>query len=125
VNFIYVIILGLIAGIAKAGRDTIAHHWDSSIFNEIRHAGWRKWFMSWYLNKPDHPIWFLWDGWHCFDTLEKACYLSIILLTATKRFETNSLIATNWSLVIVVALGAIVGFNLCYHWIFIHREENS
>jgi len=121
VNFSYVIILAFLAGIAKAGRDTIAHHWDRSIFFRIDSDFWRNWFLSFWQDKPHHPIWFLWDGWHFFDTLEKVCYFAIILLTLTK--PTMFPMAGIWSISLIAGM-VMVGFNLFYHWIFIRRENS-
>ncbi len=109
---IAITILAVIAGIAKAGRDTISHHFYQSIFNCTNFPALRKWFLSDWEDKPSHPVWFLWDGWHCFDTLEKVCYLAIVLL-----------VATNWSLVALIAGGVIVGFILFYESIFLTRKR--
>ena len=121
-NFLYVVILALFAGIAKAGRDTIAHHWDGSIFDRIRSNFWRNWFLSFWQDKPSHPIWFLWDGWHFFDTLEKVCYLSIVLLTATKPIIFP--MAGIWYIALIAGM-VMVGFNLFYHWIFLTRRHEG
>ena len=122
VNFSYVIILAFLAGIAKAGRDTITHHWDRSIFFRIDSDFWRNWFLSFWQDKPSHPIWFLWDGWHFFDTLEKVCYLSIVLLTATKPIIFP--MAGIWYIAIIAGI-VMIGFNLFYHWIFLTRSHEG
>lgn len=61
--------LGVLAGTAKAGRDTIAHHFPGSIFGAIENVKIRKWFESDYNDRPNH--WFspIWDGWHFFDSI--------------------------------------------------------
>jgi len=122
VNFTYVIILAFLAGIAKAGRDTITHHWDRSIFFRIDSDFWRNWFLSFWQDKPSHPIWFLWDGWHFFDTLEKVCYLWIVLLTATKPIIFP--MAGIWYIAIIAGM-VMIGFNLFYHWIFLTRRHEG
>ena len=122
VNFSYVIILAFLAGIAKAGRDTITYHWDRSIFFRIDSDFWRNWFLSFWQDKPDHYFWFLWDGWHFFDTLEKVCYLSIVLLTATKPIIFP--MAGIWSIAIIAGT-VMIRFNLFYHWIFLTRRHEG
>ena len=74
--FIIFLVLCFAAGVSKAFRDTIKHHWLDSwisvplnidLFNWL-HSDWeytrrRQKKLGWYL-------WFAWDGWHFFDTLQ-------------------------------------------------------
>jgi len=105
-----IFILIFLAGVFNAVQDTIAHHFESSIFNRIKSERWKRWFKSDWQDKPSHPFWFLWDAWHFFKTLERICYLIIIFL-----------ITGNW----FVALGCLVflgfGFNLFYHHFLIRK----
>ena len=118
---IFVLIFALFAGMAKAGRDTIAHHWHDSVFFQIRSEFWFKWFRSAWTDKPNHPVWFLWDGWHFFDTLEKLCYFSIVLLMSTKCLPSIFPLWAIWVIVAGCAAMAGVGFYLFYWKVFYRK----
>jgi hypothetical protein len=68
-DLVMVVLFGFLAGVGKAGRDTIAHHWERSVFFRIKSVFWFRWFSSDWRLRPSHPFWFLWDGWHGFDSL--------------------------------------------------------
>lgn len=108
---IYLIIF--LAGIFNAIQDTIRHHWDTSIFTRIKSLFWFRWFRSDWRDKPKHSIWFLWDAWHFFKSLERICYLTIIFLLSGNWFITFGCL---------VCLG--IGFNLFYHHLLIYRKNN-
>ena len=57
-SWIGIIVLGILGGIGKAIRDTIAFNWDKSIFNKIKNDRLRRWFQS-TGDRPHHIIWFL------------------------------------------------------------------
>lgn len=59
----------ILAGTAKAIRDTIDFHFERSIFNQIKNEKIRLWFESDWRRRPDHIFFFLWDGWHCSESL--------------------------------------------------------
>ena len=113
VVMVEIITLFFLAGMFNAAQDTIVHHWDTSIFARIKSEGWRTWFKSHWRDKPSHKIWFLWDAWHCFKSLEKLCYVLIVY------FNLGLTIA----FISVVALG--LGFNLFYEKILINHCRNN
>ena len=80
-NWIGIIVLGILGGIGKAIRDTIAFKWDDSVFNKIKNDRWRRWFQS-TGDRPNHLIWFLWDGWHFGDTLSYTALLAAMFFVA-------------------------------------------
>ena len=108
-NWIVLLFLMIIAGIGKAMRDTISFHWDRSVFSKIKNERWRRWFESDMNRRPDHPIWFLWDGWHFGDTLS---YVGIFLAII--------FVITWWQVIMCAALFGIL-FQLFYQIIFLAR----
>ena len=66
-----VIVIGIIAGMFKAMRDEIAHHWYKSTFRFIQDDFWREWFKSDWRRKDGKRFVNLYimffDGWHCGD----------------------------------------------------------
>ena len=103
--WIGVSVLGMLGGIGKAMRDTIAFNWDISIFKKIKNERLRRWFQS-SGDRPDHIIWFLWDGWHFGDTLSYIALLAAMFLVSI------------WFQIILCAIlfGSI--FQLFFHVIF-------
>jgi hypothetical protein len=60
-------ILGALYGFFKAMRDTLAHHFYTSIFARCKKPKWYKWFQSDWRDRPKHCFSPLWDGWHFSD----------------------------------------------------------
>jgi len=112
-QFLAMIIFALIflAGTCNAIQDTIAHHWDTSIFARIRSDFWRRWFQSDWRNRPGHPIWFLWDAWHCFKMIEKLCYILII-----------QILIKDWFFTLLCAGLLGLTFNAFYKYILIRKS---
>lgn len=104
-----VIILGFLGGIAKAMRDTIAHHFERSVFSGFS-GFWFKWFLSYPGNKPTHPIWFLWDGWHFADNFQILMFLLAISS------------GLNWLDAIVFGICFGLAFRVFYHHLFLNKE---
>jgi len=77
-SWVVVVMLAIVTGISKACRDTIDFHWDYSVFILIKNKKLREWLRSDWTNKPDHLFWFMWDGWHFFDTLTIAGCLALL-----------------------------------------------
>jgi hypothetical protein len=109
-SWLAMIVLGALGGIGKAIRDTIAFNWTQSIFNRIKNDRLRRWFQS-TGERPNHLIWFLWDGWHFGDTLSYASLLTAMFFVAI------------WHQIPVCAVmfGAI--FQLFFHWFFLSKEK--
>ena len=105
-----IILFAFLAGICKAIRDTVAHHWEISIFAGIKSKVIRNWFQSDYKNKPRHVIWFLWDAWHFSDTLSYVAFIPIILL------------ADQWHEIAIVLCAFYLAFNLFYSEILISKD---
>lgn len=105
-SWIGIIVLGILGGIGKAIRDIISFHWDESIFSKIKNEKLRRWFQS-TGDRPNHLIWFLWDGWHFGDTFSYTSLLAAMFFVSS------------WYQIPVCA--AIMGcsFQLFYHVIFI------
>lgn len=80
VNLVILVGLTGLAGFAKAIRDTIAHHWERSVFNFISNEFLREWMRSDWRNRPHHCIWFIWDGWHFAESILYASLFSMMLL---------------------------------------------
>ena len=105
------LILAFIAGVCgKAFRDTIAHHYDRSIFKSLD----CKWIESDWRNKPQYPNWRyfippLWDGWHFGD------FVSVVGLAIS--------IYLNPALIIYSLIMFYTSFTLFYHYIFIKKEK--
>jgi len=76
--WISLIILGILAGIGKGLRDTIAFNWAGSVLKNIKNEKIRNWFES-KAEHPSHIIWFLWDGWHFGDTLSYSALLAAMI----------------------------------------------
>jgi hypothetical protein len=108
-NLVYIILLGFAAGTSKAVRDTVAHHWSRSIFSRIRSRRWNIWFASKWELRPDHPVWFLWDAWHFFDSLEILCLIF-----------SGVWISNYWGLICVLIMVGI-GFEICYKRLFLSK----
>jgi len=114
--------IGLLAGAMKALRDTIAHHWDRSIFSKIKNDKIRKWFESKYENRPKLPeiLSFLWDGWHFGDFFSYALLfigMGIFCLLFNILFILN---------IILCIIGFISGFQVCYKVLFLSESwEND
>ena len=104
-NWIGIIVLGILGGIGKAIRDTIAFNWDESVFKKIKNDRLRIWFQS-TGNRPNHIVWFLWDGWHFGDTLSYTAILAAMFFVSI------------WYQIPVCA--ALVGatFQLFFHIVF-------
>jgi len=104
-SWIGIIVLGIVGGIGKAMRDTIVFNCDKSIFNKIKNDRLRCWFQS-TGDRPNHIIWFLWDGWHFGDTLSYTAILAAMFFVSI------------WYQVILCAVlfGGI--FQLFFHIIF-------
>lgn len=81
-NWLALIVLGLLAGVGKGLRDTIAFNWTGSIFRKIKNKKLRDWLES-TGERPSHIIWFLWDGWHFGDTLSYAALLAAMFFAAS------------------------------------------
>lgn len=109
-SWLAVIVLAALGGIGKAMRDTIAFNWATSIFNKIKNERLRRWFQS-TGKKPNHLIWFLWDGWHFGDTLSYVSLLTALFFIAI------------WYQVPVCA--ALFGgiFQLFFHVVFLSKAE--
>jgi len=109
-SWLGIIVLGALGGIGKAMRDTISFNWNLSIFNKIKNDRLRRWFQS-KSARPNHLIWFLWDGWHFGDTLSYAALLAAMFFVST------------WLQVAVCA--ALVGgiFQLFFHVVFLGKGD--
>lgn len=105
-----IILFAFLAGICKASRDTIAHHWKVSIFAKIKSNVIRNWLKSDWDKKPNHFIWFLWDGWHFFDTFS---YLSFVPIIRT---------AKEWYEIAIVLCCFFLALNLFYSEILISKD---
>ena len=110
-NLIWIMVLSMLAGIGKGTANTIAHHFYKSIFANIKSEFWLKWFQSSWLDRPNHPIWFLWDGWHFFDTLSYFVYLPLCLLV------------TDWLQLIEIVAFRWLMFHLLYNYLLISDKE--
>ena len=113
IETIIIAILAILAGLGKAVRDTIAHHWGKCIFSKIKNELWFKWFRSDWRDKPNHPIWFLWDAWHCFDSLSYVVYLPILFL-----FD-------GWFHLVVIVIFRWLAFHDFYHKILLITEDKD
>ena len=112
VVYIILIMAGVITGTGKAVRDTIDHHWGRSVFMLIENDRVRQWFRSDWTQRPNHPLWFLWDGWHFSDTLSYASLLFLFVFAES---------------IIHVALVAIVimaTFKILYHGVLLIHEDD-
>lgn len=114
----------LIVGVCKAVSDTLADHYEQSVF-----VKWNPWFwnkkISW-INKyrydaqkqlkPKFPfsttaLVFLTDGWHLFNMIGHififAGILALIFLTPNIYYALGSVFGSQ-----------AIGFNICYSWLF-------
>lgn len=94
----------VVSGISKAVCDTIRYHWDRSKFNKIRNKRIWIWFKSDYENRPNHPVWFLWDAWHFFNSL----------MLYSLLFAFNS-----WWMALIWAVVIGIVFTIFFHKFFI------
>jgi hypothetical protein len=100
-----VILLGFIVGILKAVRDTIAHHFDISVFHNL--PGWLYQFMQ---SDPmnslvqftvfNYPVRI--DGWHVSDWLLIGCLFILSECKSVWRFA-------------IFVISATLAFVLFYH----------
>ena len=71
-----IFVLSILAGMFKAMRDTIAHHWYKAIFRFYSDF-WREWFKSDWKRKEGWPFINLYimffDGWHFSDQMSYIC----------------------------------------------------
>lgn len=104
---------GILAGFFKAVRDTIAHHWERSVFNEIKNIRFREWLQSDWRNKPNHFIAPLWDGWHFSDFCSYASFCELAFYASLNQdyFRSTFVFLT-------VMLGS---FYVFYHKIFVRE----
>ena len=109
-SWLGIIGFGILGGIGKAIRDTVAFNWNESVFNKIEHNRLRLWFQS-KGDRPRHIIWFLWDGWHFGDTLSYSALLAAMFFVTT------------WYQ--VAACAALVGgiFQLFFHVVFLNKAS--
>ena len=105
--------LAILSGLSKAIRDTVAHHWNICVFSRIKYNFWFKWFRSDWRDKPSHPIWFLWDAWHCFDTLSYAA-LFVLIYLCSEYWEIGAIMSAKW-----------LGFNVFYHKILLIKGSKE
>jgi hypothetical protein len=104
-SWIGISVFAILGGIGKAMRDTIAFKWDKSIFNKIKNDRLRRWFQS-TGERPNHIIWFLWDGWHFGDTISYTAILAAMFFVSI------------WYQVLLCAVLFGVIFQLFFHVIF-------
>ncbi len=109
-SWLGIIVLGILAGIGKAMRDTISFNWNKSVFNKIKNDRLLRWFQS-TGKRPNHLIWFLWDGWHFGDTLSYSALL-VAMFFVTTGYQ-------------VALCAALVGgiFQLFFHVVFLGKGE--
>ena len=66
------LLAGAALGAAKAVRDTVQFHWGRTWLRRLPWPWLVRWLESDWRRRPRHPLWFLWDGWHCADTVSYA-----------------------------------------------------
>lgn len=106
-DFVITVIFAIVFGVAKAMRDTIDFHWERSVLRLIENKKLMQWLRSDWENKPKNVFWFLWDGWHFFDTLT---YLVPAIYAALWVYCGN-----NWFQALIFVLWSIVTFNYFFH----------
>jgi len=110
---ILLLIFGMLAGFFKAVRDTIAHHWERSIFNEIKNVRLREWLRSDWKDKPDHFIAPLWDGWHFSDFCSYVSFCGLAYYASCYG---------NWFRASFIFLALmLITFTIFYHKIFVRE----
>lgn len=132
------LVLIMLAGVCKAVSDTLAHHFDKSVFGKTASepgASWDKYqfwnpAISWSLkwkngdDRQGEAFWgsstvFAWvtDGWHLFNMFQ---YLCVFLALPAYAFFMEGR-EWWWHLVAVgvLRLAFSVAFEVCYRWVFI------
>ena len=61
-------LLWILAAVANSVQDTLAHHFDRSVFALIHNEALREWFRSDWIQKYKYFLG-IYDGWHTFKAL--------------------------------------------------------
>lgn len=127
-----VIALMVLSGVAKAVKDTLAHHFMISIFSRLDPDFWdssRSWLNKY--EKDNYPkprflgstTFFVWttDGWHLFDTIQSTAWQLALSIMCLDSFE----LAFYWIFAPLLAIKALVSipFNLCYKSLLIREKK--
>lgn len=108
--------IAFLSGILKALRDTVAHHWDKSIFKLIEYEPLFQWFESDWQRKYEFPFWRLYapfiDAWHFGD------FFSYVLIGLGYTFAAKKMYI-EWYHHLIFLLSWLLGFNLFYTYLFV------
>ena len=140
----------VLSGVAKSVKDTLDHHFETSIFKDLNPMFWDSgisWYNKWEkdslikFGKAKERFWgssrwfvFLTDAWHLFDTIQSTCWqlaMSICIQKGLLLYSLGIICNEKYDFlyiighILIIKLLVSIPFEVTYSKLFIKKNEKS